>query len=66
MPSPPTPTSLDRVARVSAFLAQTAEEGRNIIVGMLFVGLVFLAVIALGELNSWRIHRKRARRTRYR
>ena len=43
------------------FLAQTAEEGKNIILSMLVVGLVFLAVIALGELNSWRVHRKRSR-----
>ena len=47
-----------------AFLAQSADEGRNIILSMLVVGLVFLAVIALGELNDWRGHRKRARRTR--
>jgi heme/copper-type cytochrome/quinol oxidase subunit 2 len=51
---------------VIGFLAQTAEEGKNIILSMLVVGLIFLAVIALGELNSWRLHRKRARRSRYR
>jgi hypothetical protein len=30
-----------------------AEEGRNIILAMLVVGLVFIAVIALGELTHW-------------
>ena len=28
----------------------TAEEGRNIIIVMLIVGLIFIGVIALGEL----------------
>ncbi|HSL66495.1 MAG TPA: hypothetical protein VK874_17700 [Gaiellaceae bacterium] len=36
-----------------------AEEGRNIILVMLVVGLVFLAVIALGELTDWLGHRRR-------
>ena len=35
-------------------LADAAEEGRNVILSMLVVGLVFLAVIGLGELNSYR------------
>lgn len=30
-----------------------AEEGRNIILVMLGVGLVIIAVIALGELTHW-------------
>jgi heme/copper-type cytochrome/quinol oxidase subunit 2 len=34
-----------------------AEEGKDIVLSMLVVGLVFLAVIALGELNDWR-HRR--------
>jgi hypothetical protein len=40
-------------------LANAAEEGRNIIVGMLLVGLVFIAVIALGETSRWLKHRDR-------
>jgi hypothetical protein len=40
-------------------LADAAEEGKNIILSMLVVGLVFLAVIALGELNDWRGRRSR-------
>ena len=35
-----------------------ADEGFKIIVAMLLVGLVFLAVIALGELASRRSHRR--------
>ena len=38
-------------------LANAAEEGRNIIVGMLLVGFVFIAVIALGETSRWLRHR---------
>jgi heme/copper-type cytochrome/quinol oxidase subunit 2 len=49
-------------AALAGFVADAAEEGRNVILSMLVVGLVFLAVIALGELNNWRIRRrKRAR-----
>jgi hypothetical protein len=50
----------------AAFLAATADEGRNIILSMLVVGLIFLAVIALGEINDHfarkRKYRKAARR----
>ena len=35
------------------FLADAAEEGRSVILSMLVVGLVFLAVVGLGELNSY-------------
>jgi hypothetical protein len=43
-------------------LAQThdaAEEGLNIILSMLVVGLVFISVIALGETTKWFRHRRR-------
>jgi hypothetical protein len=44
----------------ASLLAKTAaEEGRDIILSMLVVGLVFLVVIALGELGE------RARRRRH-
>ena len=39
-------------------LANAAEEGRNVILGMLVVGLVFIAVIALGETSRWLRHRR--------
>ena len=41
-----------------------AEEGRNIIIVMLLTGLIFLGVIALGQLARWLGHRRRARRPR--
>ncbi len=47
------------MAAFSPLLADAAEEGRDIITGMLVVGLVFLAVIALGELTHWLHLRKR-------
>ena len=39
-----------------------AAEGRNVILGMLVVGLIFLVVIALGELSNWASHRRSARK----
>jgi hypothetical protein len=55
--------SSDKVAWMVGFLvpvlADAAEEGKNVILSMLVVGLVFLAVIALGELNDWRGRRSR-------
>jgi hypothetical protein len=41
-----------------------AVEGRKIIIGMLIVGLIFIAVIALGQLAEWASHRREARRPR--
>jgi hypothetical protein len=35
-----------------------AEEGLDVIRSMLVVGLVFLAVIVLGELSKWFRHRR--------
>ena len=39
-----------------------ASEGTHVIVGMLIVGLIFLTVIALGELAKWAGHRRADRR----
>jgi hypothetical protein len=39
-----------------------AGDGLHIILGMLIVGLVFLAVIGLGELAKSMSHRRKARR----
>ena len=36
----------------------TAEEGRDIIISMLVVGLIFLSVIALGQFSRWLGHRR--------
>jgi hypothetical protein len=41
-----------------------AEEGKKVISGMLIVGLIFIAVIALGQLSKWASHRREARRPR--
>jgi hypothetical protein len=41
-----------------------AEEGRKIIAAMLVVGLIFLAVIAVGQTSKWLGHRREARRPR--
>ncbi|HET9288513.1 MAG TPA: hypothetical protein VFO26_13240 [Gaiella sp.] len=35
------------------FVADAAEEGRNVVLSMLVVGLVFLAAIGLGELTHY-------------
>ena len=43
-----------------ALLANAAEEGRNVITGMLVVGLIFIAVIALGELSRTAKKRRRS------
>jgi hypothetical protein len=42
--------------------ASVAEEGRRIIIMMLLVALVFLGVIALGQLSRYLGHRRKARR----
>ena len=41
-----------------------AEEGKKVITGMLIVGLIFLAVIAIGQTSKWLSHRRHARRPR--
>jgi hypothetical protein len=39
--------------------ADAAEEGQKVITAMLLVGLVFISVIALGELTKYVLHRRR-------
>jgi hypothetical protein len=40
-------------------LAETAaQEGKKVILAMLIVGLIFLSVIAVGELTHWLRHRR--------
>ena len=50
-------------------ILDAASEGTHVILGMLVVGLIFLAVILLGELSNWASHRRderrRARRSAY-
>ena len=53
------------MAAALVVLADAASEVRDVVLSMLVVGLVFLLVIALGELNDWRVrvkHRNEARR----
>ena len=38
-----------------------ATEGKHVIIGMLVTGLIFLAVIGLGELADWANHRRHER-----
>jgi hypothetical protein len=45
-------------------ILDAASDGSHIILGMLIVGLVFLAVIGLGELVHSAAHRRQARRAR--
>jgi hypothetical protein len=47
------------------FLADAAEEGKDVVLSMLVVGLVFLLVIGIGEFADWR-QRVRMRRPRAR
>ena len=44
---------------IAWLLADAAEEGRNVIIGMLITGLIFIAVIALGETSRALRHRRR-------
>jgi hypothetical protein len=39
-----------------------AEEGKKVITGMLIVGIVFISVIALGQLSRYLSHRRKARK----
>ena len=41
-----------------------AEEGKKIVLSMLVVGLVFLAVIGIGEFLDWRQRVRMQRRAR--
>ena len=53
---------LDKLAPVIAWLlADAASEGKNVIIGMLITGLIFVAVIAIGETTHALRHRRRSR-----
>ena len=41
-------------------LADAATEGKKVITGMLITGLVFIAVILIGETSRWLRHRRGA------
>ena len=44
---------------IAWLLADAAEEGKNVILGMLVTGLVFAAVIAIGETSRALRHRRK-------
>jgi hypothetical protein len=43
---------------LALYLANAAEEGKDVVLSMLVVGLVFLAVIGIGEFVDWRGRRR--------
>jgi len=46
------------VAVVLPLAKTAAEEGKDVILAMLVVGLVFLSVIVLGQFTHWLRHRR--------
>jgi hypothetical protein len=44
---------------MAPLLADVASEGRDIVLSMLVVGLIFIGVILLGQLAEWLEHRSR-------
>jgi hypothetical protein len=46
------------------FVADAAEEGRKVVLSMLVTGLVFVGVIALGELTRYMGHKRAAQKRR--
>jgi hypothetical protein len=44
---------------VLALLADIQTEGKDVVIGMLIVGLIIIAVIVLGELAGWMAHRRK-------
>ena len=64
--SPRMPGGSDRFGAVTllatllpVFAADAAEEGQKVITAMLIVGLVFVSVIAIGELTKYVLHKRR-------
>jgi hypothetical protein len=52
------------LAQAEEVQVDPAEEGKKVIAGMLITGLIFIGVIALGQLSKWASHRRHARRQR--
>jgi hypothetical protein len=38
---------------LNVLAATAAEEGKKVVLSMLVVGLIFISVIAIGELTHW-------------
>jgi hypothetical protein len=61
-PWPRTPGGCDSIAPMVAgfwFLADAAEEGRNVVLSMLVVGLVFVGAVLLGDLTHYLAAKRR-------
>ena len=43
---------------LALLVADAAEEGRRVVLGMLVTGFVFIGVIALGQTLHWFRHRR--------
>jgi hypothetical protein len=56
--------SVALVVAALGLLADAASEGRSVVLSMLVVGLVFIGVIVLGELNNYFGRKRRAARRR--
>ncbi|MGH3016953.1 MAG: hypothetical protein ACRDLU_01090 [Gaiellaceae bacterium] len=47
------------MVQLAALLAaDVAEEGKDIVLSMLVVGLIFISVIAIGQFFRWLSHRR--------
>lgn len=52
------------IASIGWVLADAAEEGRSLVLSMLVVGLIFIAVVAIGDLAHLAAARRRAERSK--
>jgi hypothetical protein len=57
---------LSALAFLLAAEKSPAEEGKDVILVMLAVGLIFLGVVVLGQLGRYLGHRRQARRAQRR
>ncbi|HEY3068804.1 MAG TPA: hypothetical protein VGJ34_00685 [Gaiellaceae bacterium] len=57
---------MSALALVLAAEKTPAQEGRDVILAMLVVGLIFLGVILLGQLARYLGHKRQARRAQRR
>jgi hypothetical protein len=47
---------------LALFLADAAEEGKDVILSMLVVGLVIVGAVLVGDLYNWRAHKRHSNR----
>ena len=53
---------MSALALLLPLAADAATEGKKVITAMLIVGLIFIGVIAVGEMTHWLRARRKARR----